>query len=81
MNDLLFQLLLGPEHPLVAHGFAPGGVGLHLGPIQGHMAQAHHPGLLAQPQDLNKQILEGIEVAAPELTDPAVVRLLMVAPL
>ncbi|MFM9101068.1 MAG: hypothetical protein ACKOPS_06895 [Cyanobium sp.] len=41
------------------------------------MTQAHHPGLLAQPQDLNEQILEGIEVAAPELTDAAVVRLLI----
>jgi hypothetical protein len=40
------------------------------------MAQAHHPGLLAEPQDLNVatgfraavQMLEGIEVATPELT-------------
>jgi hypothetical protein len=61
----------------VAHGFALGGVGLHLGAIQSDMTQAHHPGLLAQPQDLNEQILEGIEVAAPELADAAVVRLLI----
>jgi len=40
-------------------------------------SQPCHPGLLAQPQDLNKQILEGIEVAAPELADSAVVRLLI----
>ena len=41
------------------------------------MAQAHHPRLLAQPQDLDKQIPESVEVAAPELTDPAMVRLLI----
>jgi hypothetical protein len=41
------------------------------------MAQAHHPLLLAQPKDLHKQALEGIEVAAAELADPAVVGLLV----
>ena len=41
------------------------------------MAQAHHPRLLAQPQDLNKQILKSIEVAAPELADASVVGLLI----
>ena len=30
------------------------------------MPKAHHPGLLAQPQDLNEQALEGIQVAAAE---------------
>jgi hypothetical protein len=60
--DLLLQLLLRPEHPLVAHGLVLGGIGLHLGAIQRHMAQAHYP---------------GIEVAAPELTDAAVIRLLV----
>ena len=41
------------------------------------MPKAHHPGLLAQPQDLNKPALEGIQMAAAEIADPAVVRLLM----
>ena len=61
----------------MAHGFALGGIGLHLGAIQGDMTQAHHPRLLAQPQNLNKQILESVEIPAPELTDAAVVRLLI----
>ena len=41
------------------------------------MAQAHHPGFLAEPQDLHKQRAQGLQVAAAELTDPAVVRLLV----
>ena len=61
----------------MAHGFALGGVGLHLGAIQGDMAQTHHACLLARPQDLNKQIFQRIEVAAAELADAAVVRLLV----
>jgi hypothetical protein len=31
-----------------------GGIGLNLGADERHMAQAHHPRLLAQPQDLNE---------------------------
>ena len=61
----------------MAYGFALGGVGLLLGVIQGDMTQAHHPRLLAQPHDLNKQILEFVEVVAAELADAAVVRLLV----
>jgi len=61
----------------VAHGLVLGGIGLHLGAVQGHMAKAHHPRFLAQPQDLNKQTLEGIEIAPTEVTDPAVIRLLV----
>ena len=53
------------------------GIGLNLGAIQCHMAQAHHAGNLAEPQDLNKQTLERIKVAAAKITDPAVVRLLV----
>jgi len=75
--DLLLQFLLGPEHALVAHGFVLGGIGLNLGAVQRHMAKAHHPRFLAQPQDLNEQALEGLEVAAAEFADPAVVRLLI----
>lgn len=35
---------------------------LILGGFQGHMAQAHHPGLLAQPQNRNQQTLEANEL-------------------
>ena len=75
--DLLLQFLLCSEHPLVAHGLVLGGIGLHLGAIQRHMTQAHHPCFLAEAQDLNKQALECIKVAAPKITDTAVVRLLV----
>ncbi len=61
----------------MAHGLVLGGIGLNLGAIERHMAQADNPRLLAQPQDLHKQTLEGIEVAAPELTDTAVIGLLV----
>ena len=53
------------------------GFDVHLGAIQGHMPQAHHASLLTHPQNLNKQTFEGIEVAAAEIADSAVVRLLM----
>ncbi len=69
----------------MAHGLVLTGIGLNLGAnrlaeacgYERYVAQAHHAGLVAQPQDLNEQTLEGIEVAAPELADPAVVRLLV----
>ena len=76
-SDLLLQLLLRFEHPCVAHGFVLAGIGLHLRAIQCHMAKAHHAGLLAEPQDLNKQCLKTTEVLAAEVTDPAVIRLLV----
>ncbi len=41
------------------------------------MAQAHHPRLLAQAQDLRKQRTECIKVAAAKLTDSAVAWLLI----
>ena len=40
---------------------------------------ANHPCLLAQPQDLNKQTLERIEVAVTEVAGPAVDCLLMLS--
>jgi hypothetical protein len=61
----------------MAHGLVLGGIGLDLGAIQCHMAQAHHAGLLAEPQDLHEKLAEGVQVPAAELTDPAVVRLLV----
>jgi hypothetical protein len=75
--DLLLQLRLGFEHPLVAHRFVLRGIGLHLGAFQRHMAQAHHAALLAEAQDLHKQLAQGLKVAAAELIDPGVVRLLV----
>jgi len=54
-----------------------GGIGLNLGAIEGHMAQAHHAGLLTEAEDLNEQVFQRIKVAAPEFTDAAVVRLLV----
>jgi hypothetical protein len=41
------------------------------------MTHAHHPCCLAQPQALNEQTFEGIQLAAPKVADPAVVRLLI----
>ena len=45
--------------------------------IQGRVPQAHHAGLMAQPQNLNAQTFQAIKVAAQEITDSAVVRLLI----
>jgi len=53
--DLHLQLGLGFEHPLMAHGLVFGSIGLDLGAIQCHVAQAHQARLLAQPQHLHKQ--------------------------
>jgi hypothetical protein len=41
------------------------------------MAKAHHAGLLAEAQDLHKQLAQRLRIATAELTDPAVVRLLV----
>ena len=62
---------------LTAHGIVLGGLGLHLGAVQSYMAEAHHAGLLAQAQNLPEQMTQRVEVAAPELTDAAVIRLLV----
>ena len=61
----------------MAHRFVFGGLGLHLGAIECYEAQAHHAGLLAEAQDLHKQSTERLEVAAAELTDASVIRLLV----
>ena len=61
----------------MAHGFVRGGIGMHLGAGQSLMAEAHHAGLLAQAQHLHEWITQRVEVAAPELTDAAVIRLLV----
>ena len=61
----------------MAHGLVLGGIGLNLRCHLAPHGSAQHPGLLTEAQELDKQTLEGIEVAAPELTDAAVVRLLV----
>jgi hypothetical protein len=45
--------------------------------MQRHMTQAYHPGLLAEQQDLNKQVFQRNEIAAPEFTDAAVIQRLV----
>jgi hypothetical protein len=59
------------------HGLVLGGIGLDFLAIQRHMAKGHHSSFLTQAQDLNEQILEGIEVEMPEVPDAAVVRLVV----
>jgi hypothetical protein len=44
--NLRFQLDLGFEHPLVTHFLVFGGIGLDLGAIQSHVAQANQARLL-----------------------------------
>ena len=61
----------------MAHGVVLAGIGLQLGSIQSHVAQAHQPRLLTQPEHLNKQPTQDSEVAATEIADPAVVGLLV----
>ena len=53
------------------------GIGAEFGAIQCHMAQAHQPGLLADLEHLDEQASQGAQMAAAEVTDPAVVRLLV----
>src|SRR5690606_23319914 len=72
-------LYLGPQlrffflHPLVAHGFVFGGVGLHLRAVDGDMSQLDQPGVRAEAKDLHEELFEGGEVDAPKLADPRVV--------
>ncbi len=42
-----------------------------------HLLQAHHPRLLAQPQDLGEQSTESLKVAAAKLADSVVFWLLI----
>jgi hypothetical protein len=76
-GGLRLQLGLGFEHPLMAHGLVFGSIGLDLGAVEGHVAQAHQARLLAQPQHLHKQARQCIEMNEAEITDPAVIRLLV----
>jgi hypothetical protein len=77
-------LLLAFEHPAMADGRIPAGIGFHLGANrfaaacgdERPMAQAHQPCLLAQ-QHLNKKTSKGDQVAAAKVTDAAVVGLVI----
>ena len=61
----------------MAHRLVLAGIGFDLGAIQRHLAQAHQPCLLAQPEHLNKQAGQGGQVLATKVADAAVVRLLV----
>ncbi|MCP9779107.1 MULTISPECIES: hypothetical protein [Cyanobium] len=76
-SHLGFQLPHGLEDPLVAHGFLTAGIGYRLCAIQSHIAQAHQPCLLAQPQDLNKEPSQSTKATAAQVANPAVVRMLI----
>ena len=55
LRHLHLQLRFLLLHAPVAHRLIPGGVGPHLGPVQGHMAQLHQSRLLTQRQHLQEQ--------------------------
>ncbi len=69
----------------MAHGLVFGSIDLlllrslrlALDAIESHVAQAHQPRLLIEPQHLHKQARQGIEMNESEITDPAVVKLLV----
>lgn len=65
--DFFLQLCLGIEHPLMAHRFVFGKIGLHLDAIECPKVEAHHDSLLAEAQDLHKQPTERLKLLAAEL--------------
>lgn len=60
-------------HPLRAHGLVLRSIGLNLDAIQRHMDKSHHPGLLTELKDLNKQVFQSDEDGVAEFTDAAIV--------
>jgi hypothetical protein len=84
-RDLRLQLRLCLEHPLIANNIVLGGIGLllrksrrlDLGAIQRHRSKARQTRLLAQLQQLSKQTGQGIKTHPAEITDAAVIRLLV----
>jgi hypothetical protein len=62
LTDLLGEVGVGA----VGRG---GGVGGHLGPVQGHQSQADHAGCRAQLQRGDQQSGQGLLVADPEPSD------------
>ncbi|GEM_PF-2107030 len=65
-RDLALQRLLGLTHPAVTHRLVLGGIGQDLGPVEGHVSQAHQPGPLTELQHLAEQPREGWQVALPK---------------
>lgn len=61
----------------MANGLALGAIALDHDSSKPNMTKVSQAGHLTQPQSLNKQTLAGVMTAAPELADPAVVRLLV----
>ena len=72
--DLGFQFRRALAHPLVAHRFVLGGVGLDLRPVERDMAELDQPGPLAQPQHLRKQRRQRAQLTLAELRDRAEIR-------
>ena len=54
-------------------GLVLAGAGLELGAVEGHPAESHQAGLLAQDEDLEEEPREGGQVATAELADGLVV--------
>jgi len=73
-GDLGFQFLRALAHPLVAHRFVLGGVGLDLCPVERDMAELDQPGPLAKTQDLAEKRRQRVQMTLAELRDRAEIR-------
>ena len=73
-RDLGLQFRRAFGHPLVAHRFVLGGVGLDLRPVQRHVAELDQPGPLAQPQHLRKQRRKRRQMTLAEIRDRTEIR-------
>ncbi len=74
--DLCSQTRLLLAHPLVAHGRVLARVGLELAPIQRNVPEPDQARATAQPQHLNEQLAQRLEMALAEQIHRAKVRLL-----
>ena len=63
-GDLLLQLPLRLGHAAVAHRLVLGGVGQDLRAVEGHVAELHQAGPLAEAEHLDEQRGEGRQVAS-----------------
>jgi len=75
--DLVLELLFSFGHPLVAHRLVLGPVRLELRAVDGDVPQLDQSSFLAQPQDLQEQSGECIEVLFAERGDRVVVGMLV----
>ena len=71
LRHLRLQLRFLLLHAPVAHRLIPGGVGPHLGPVQGHMAQLHQSRLLTQRQHLQEQAPQRLQMVLAKVGDGA----------